>query len=259
MALHIGTSGWQYRDWREAFYPKELKQTEWLGHYSARFDTVEVNNTFYRLPERTVFERWREKTPDHFVFVCKTSRYLTHIKRLKDASESVQLFMERATGLGPKLGPLLVQLPPTMKAEPERLAGALKAFPPEVKVAVEFRHETWFTEEVRRILSDHDAALVWADRHGRDLNTLWRTASWGFVRLHESGGPPPPCYPDEQLESWAARIAAEWGPDADVWFFFNNDPRCCAVENAITFAERATAHGLRPTRVPEPHEVRVWR
>ena len=258
MTLWVGTSGWQYRDWREAFYPKELKQTQWLQHYAARFQVVEVNNTFYRLPERTVFENWRRGTPDDFVLVCKTSRYLTHIKRLADAPEIVERFMERATGLGDKLGPLLVQLPPTMKANPARLADALKAFPEHVRVAVEFRHETWFVDEVRTVLADHDAALVWADRHARDLNPLWRTASWGFVRLHESGGTPPPCYTDDQLDAWARRIASEWGPDADVYFFFNNDPRCCAVANAITFASRAAEHGLRPTRVPASTDVRVW-
>lgn len=259
MALYVGTSGWQYRDWREAFYPKSLKQADWLAHYADRFLTVEVNNTFYRLPERSTFERWRAQTPADFVFVCKLSRYLTHIKRLADPADPVSLFMERADGLGDKLGPLLVQLPPTMKADVARLAGALKAFPDGVKVAVEFRHESWFTDEVQTLLSDHDAALVWADRLSKDLNPLWRTASWGFIRLHEGTASPRPCYGRDALDSWARRTADHWGPEEDVWFFFNNDPRCCAVDNARTYAARAAAHGLRPTRVPEAGEVSIWR
>lgn len=259
MTLFVGTSGWQYRDWREAFYPKELKQADWLAHYSDRFQCVEVNNTFYRLPERSTFERWRQRTPDDFVFVCKMSRFLTHIKRLLDAPDAVALFMERADALAEKMGPLLVQLPPTMKADTARLADALKSFPDHVKVAVEFRHPSWFSDEVHDLLVDHDAALVWADRLSKDLNPLWRTSSWGFVRLHEGRATPRPCYGRGALDAWAERVSEHWTATDDVYFFFNNDPRCCAVDNARTFAIRAGARGLHPTRVPAAGDVRVWR
>jgi uncharacterized protein YecE (DUF72 family) len=252
--LMIGTSGWQYRDWRGTFYPQKLAQARWLEHYAGSFRTVEVNNTFYRLPRPETFVAWRERTPEDFLVVVKTSRYLTHIKRLKEPQASVDLFLERALGLGPKLGPLLLQLPPTFQVDVARLRDALAAFPADLRLAVEFRHGSWHTDEVLTILSERDAALVMADRHGR---AMWveRTASWGFVRLHEGDGDPPPCYPGTDLERWADIIAAHYGPDEEVFLFFNNDPRGCAVRNAVEMADVARSRGLRPTRVPEPIQV----
>ncbi|MGH2687099.1 MAG: DUF72 domain-containing protein, partial [Actinomycetota bacterium] len=228
--LLIGTSGWQYRDWRGAFYPQQLAQARWLEHYAERFRTVEVNNTFYRLPKAETFVAWRDRTPDDFVVVVKTSRYLSHIKRLKDPAPSIDLFMERARGLGEKLGPLLVQLPPTFQADPARLRDALAAFPGDVRLAVEFRHPSWQTEEVVSILAERNAALVMADRKG-DAMWVRRTADWGFVRLHEGTGNPPPCYRRIDLERWAELIASHYAPDDDVFLFFNTDPRGCAVRN----------------------------
>ncbi len=123
--LFVGTSGWQYRHWRRVFYPDKLPQREWLRYFAGRFQTVEINNTFYNLPERSVFERWRRDTPDDFVFAAKMSRYLTHLKRLHDPQEPVQRFMDRARGLGPKLGPILIQLPPRYTADLGLLEGTL--------------------------------------------------------------------------------------------------------------------------------------
>jgi uncharacterized protein YecE (DUF72 family) len=252
--LLIGTSGWQYRDWRGAFYPEKLAQARWLEHYAERFCTVEVNNTFYRLPKPETFVAWRERTPDDFVVVVKTSRYLTHIKRLLEPGPSVDLFMERARGLGDKLGPLLIQLPPTLQADPPRLRDALAAFPADVRLAVEFRHGSWHRDDVYSILEERDAALVAADRHG---NPLWvqRTATWGFVRLHEGDGDPPPCYPRSDLERWAGIIATTWGAEREVFLFFNNDPRGCAVRNAVEMAQIAAQHGLNSSRVPSEGDV----
>ena len=254
--LHVGTSGWQYRDWRGTFYPREVAQPRWLRHYAQRFATVELNNSFYRLPERSSFERWRAETPDDFVLAVKMSRFLTHIKRLRDPEGPVDLFMERARGLGPKLGPVLVQLPPRFKADPDRLAAALDRFPKEIRVAVEPRDDSWFDDRLRTVLEERRAALCLADSPRR-RTPAWRTADWGFVRFHEGGATPHPCYGERALATWAERIASLWPADADVFCYFNNDGRACAVRDAVVFARLARRAGLRPTRVPEPGEVRL--
>ena len=254
--LYVGTSGWQYRDWRGSFYPEKLAQARWLQHYCAHFDVVEVNNTFYHLPEASTFAKWERETPADFVVVVKMSRYLTHLKRLLDPAEPVQRFMSRARKLGRKLGPVLVQLPPRFGAVPERLEQTLSLFDSDVRLAVEFRDDSWYTEEVRGILERHQAALVLADR--RNLHRqLWRTADWGFVRLHEGMARPRPCYGEEMLETWVARIRELWPRGADVFAFFNNDHRCCAVRDAGVFARLAAAAGLEVSRTPDPLEVQV--
>lgn len=254
--LYVGTSGWQYRDWRFSFYPKGVAQRRWLQHYSQRFQTVEVNNSFYNLPEASSFERWRDETPDDFVIAAKMSRYLTHLKRLRDPEGPVALFLERARHLGSKLGPVLVQLPPRMKADPQRLAAALDRFPPEVKVAVEFRDESWFTDATRRVLEDCGAALCLADSPRRQTPFL-RTAEWGFVRFHEGQGSPPPCYDERPLAAWVELLADLWKPAEDVYCYFNNDFRACALRDAIVFARLAGRAGLKPSRVPDEAEVSV--
>jgi uncharacterized protein YecE (DUF72 family) len=254
--LYVGTSGWQYRHWKLTFYPKEVRQRDWLPYFAERFQTVELNNSFYHLPEASSFERWREETPEDFVLAVKVSRYLTHLKRLRDPEEPVARFIERASHLGPKLGPVLVQLPPRMKADPERLAAALDAFPDGVRIAVEFRDDSWFDDPTRRVLEDRGAALCLADSTRRTTPN-WRTADWGFVRFHEGRGTPWPCYEEGALAGWAERVAGLWSPDEDVYCYFNNDGRACAIRDAITFARLAGACGLRPTRVPREDEVRI--
>jgi uncharacterized protein YecE (DUF72 family) len=252
--LYVGTSGWQYRDWKGNFYPEKLAQAGWLRFYSERFRVVEVNNTFYHLPEATTFARWERETPDDFVVAVKMSRYLTHLKRLLEPREPVRRFMSRARQLGTKLGPVLVQLPPRFEVEPERLRATLAEFDRDVRVAVEFRDGSWYTDEVREILEAHGAALVLADRRNRHT-PLWRTADWGFVRLHEGVARPRPCYGERSLATWVERIAELWRPEADVFAFFNNDHRCCAVRDAAVFARLAERAGVDVTRTPEPREV----
>jgi uncharacterized protein YecE (DUF72 family) len=254
--LWVGTSGWQYRHWDGNFYPDEIAQREWLGFYSARFRIVEVNNTFYNLPAASTFEKWRAETPADFVVAVKMSRYLTHLKRLLDPEEPVQRFLDRALQLRPKLGPVLVQLPPRFEAAPERLEAALRCFPREVRVAVEFRDDSWYRDDVRELLERFGAALVLADSPRR-RQPFWRTADWGFVRFHEGRASPRPCYGERALESWAERIAEMWPASADVYAFFNNDPRGCAVRDAVVFAGLAARAGLEPTRVPRPEEARL--
>jgi uncharacterized protein YecE (DUF72 family) len=256
MTLLIGTSGWQYRSWRGPFYPEGLPQTRWLEHYAGRFQTVEVNNAFYRLPEARTFADWARRTPDDFVVAVKMSRYLTHVRRLREPAEPVQLFLSRARHLGPKLGPVLLQLPPTLRAETRALDATLRCFPSAVRVAVELRHESWFTDETAEVLADHGAALCLAD--GPRLRTpLWRTAGWAYLRLHEGRATPRPCYGRAALSGWARRLAETWGADTDTFAFFNNDERGCAVRDATVLATTAQRVGLRPTRVPKTGEVRV--
>lgn len=256
MPLRIGTSGWQYRDWRGAFYPSDLPQRAWLEYYSERFATVEVNNTFYRLPERSTFEDWAERTPSDFEVVIKASRYLTHIRRLQEPAEPVARLLDHAGGLGAKLGPILLQLPPNLRADPDRLDDTLARFPARQRLVVEPRHESWFTDEVYELLRARDAALCLTDRLGR-RGPVERTASWTFLRLHEGTAHPHPCYGDRALAGWIDRVAERWPERADCYVFFNNDPHGCAVRNAARFAQLAERVGLHPTRTPEPRAIRV--
>lgn len=234
MTTLVGTSGWQYKDWRGVLYPEDVPQRLWLETYCETFRTVENNNAFYRLPSTETFASWRERTPDGFVMAVKASRYLTHIKRLADPEEPVRRLMEAVAGLKEKLGPILLQLPPNLKADPDRLDRCLACFPAEVRLTVEFRHPTWWTDEVRKILEARGAALCWADRGGKPKNPLWRTARWGYLRLHEGWATPWPSYGDAALKTWARRIGeAGW---QDSYVYFNNDPGGAAVHNATRFA-----------------------
>ncbi len=184
------------------------------------------------------------------------SRYLTHLRRLREQAQPGALFMERGRLLGPKLGPVLVQLPPRMRAEPERLAETLDRFPEGVRVAVELRDESWFCDRVRAVLEERGAALCLADSPAR-RTPEWRTADWGFVRFHEGRANPRPCYGERALATWGERIASLWTADEDVYCYFNNDMRACAVRDAVTFARLARSAGIATTRVPEPSEVTV--
>ena len=255
MTLAVGTSGWQYRDWRGRFYPERLAQSLWLEHFAARFATVEVNNAFYRLPAASTFERWRARTPAGFVMAVKASRYLTHVRRLREPADPVALLLSRMEPLGDRLGPVLLQLPPTMRAEPARLDETLRCFPRHVRVAVELRHRSWFTAEVRALLERHRAALCLADRESRPVAPLWRTADWAYLRLHSGRGAGAPGYGDAALRSWALRLAELWGRGVEGFVYFNNDQRACAVRDAARFATLARRAGLDITRVPDGAEL----
>lgn len=266
MPVLVGTSGWQYRDWRGGLYPQGVAQRRWLEHYATRYVTVENNGTFYRLPSRETFEGWRLRTPDDFVMAVKASRYLTHVRRLRDPAEPVARLLGAAAGLGPKLGPILLQLPPTMTAAPALLDACLKEFragwpavrgegPEVLRIAVEPRHESWWTGEVREVLAGHDAALCWADRLGRPVTPLWRTASWGFLRFHEGTADPWPRYGEQALQTWVGRIQEAHLSHADVYVYFNNDPGGAAVVNSAEFAVLARQAGLTATRTPAVGDV----
>ena len=258
MAVLVGTSGWQYKHWKDRFYAG-VPQRAWLEHYAERWQTVEVNNAFYMLPKQETFEAWRKRTPEDFVVGVKISRYLSHIKRLKDPHEPVERFLKHARWLGPKLGPLLLQLPPNLKIDLAALDETLTLFGKEVRVAVEFRHDTWFVAKVKALLTEHGAAFVLADRGAKPITPLWRTADWGYVRWHEGRSRPLPCYSRSNMDEWAGRIADLWEPAEDVYAYFNNDPSGCALRDAVVFSEESTKRGLRPTRVPPVSETPVGR
>jgi uncharacterized protein YecE (DUF72 family) len=257
MPVYIGTSGWQYKHWRHTFYPEGVAQSRWLEFYAERFQIVELNNSFYMLPKEETFAKWRERTPDDFIFAVKMSRYLTHIKRLKDPQEPVERFFKHASHLGPKLGPVLIQLPPTMQVDANALDETLSLIPKGARVAVEFRHETWWIDEVRAILERHGAALCHADRRDEPVTRLWRTADWAFIRFHEGLGQPHPCYKRATLGRWVERLAETWSPNDDLYVFFNNDPRGCAIRDAIVFADLMGKAGYDVTRVPQRSEIKV--
>lgn len=254
MLLRIGTSGWQYADWRGAFYPTELAKSRWLEHYAARFATVEVNNAFYRLPAADVFAQWAARTPADFLVAVKASRFLTHVKRLREPLEPVQRLMERCTHLGDKLGPILLQLPPTMRVDHAALRATLAAFPAGTRVAVEPRHESWFVEETAALLAEYDAAYCLSDSSTR-VAPRWCTASFAYLRFHDGAGRPRPCYARPQLQQWAEWLAQSLPATHEVFVYFNNDPGGCAPRDAVRFAAEARRVGLEVTRTPRRAEA----
>jgi uncharacterized protein YecE (DUF72 family) len=230
MNAHIGTSGWQYAYWKKAFYPEDIPQSRWLEYYTTRFSTVEINNTFYRLPERSTFESWAARTPDDFIVALKASRYLTHMKRLREPSEPVGRMLDRLQGLGNKLGPILMQLPPQMPIDLPALDETLSCFPKGMKVAVEIRNSTWFVDELAELLTRHNTALCLADSPHRET-PLWRTADWGYIRFHEGKAQPPTSYGRRALATWAERLKVLFS-DAELFAYFDNDLNACAPHNA---------------------------
>jgi uncharacterized protein YecE (DUF72 family) len=255
--LHVGTSGWQYRDWRGRFYPKGLPAARWLEHYADRFQTVEVNNTFYRLPPPGTFGAWATRVPDGFTFAVKASRYLTHIKRMREPEEPVRRLLSHAEPLGARLGPVLLQLPPDLQVELERLDETLRAFGPGVRVAVEPRHASWFVDEFRALLTERGAALCLADRSSHPITPLWRTTDWTYVRFHAGSASPHPCYGSRALASWVRRLQDLWPGRTEGYAFFNNDTAGCAVRDAIVFARLAADAGVTASRVPTVDEAPV--
>jgi uncharacterized protein YecE (DUF72 family) len=254
MPIFIGTSGWQYRHWRGTFYPAGVAQRAWLEFYAARFATVESNAAFYRLPERKTFTDWAERTPDDFTWAVKVSRFLTHVKRLRDPAEPVERFVRHARGLGDKLGAALLQLPPQLEADADLLDNCLAQFPRDVRVAVEFRHRSWWTTDIELILRRHGAALCWADRL-RPISPLWGTADWGYLRFHQGRASPRPCYGEDALAAWVSRVSDVLPRQSDLFVYFNNDHRACALRDAIIFARLAQRAGWKVSRVPQLDEV----
>jgi uncharacterized protein YecE (DUF72 family) len=229
---YIGCSGWNYKHWREVFYPRGLAASRWLEHYAEHFDTVEVNATFYRLPTLKATTGWAESSPRGFVFAVKASRYLTHVKRLREVSAGWRRLAPLIEPLAEakKLGPILWQLPENFHRDDERLAEALEALPA-LRHCFEFRHESWFVPEVEKILRRHRAALVIGLDPSRPFQTLSRTTNWTYVRFHRGRGRDGNFTPS-QLEEWAGRVRG-WLTDGDVYAYFNDDWGAHAIHEAL--------------------------
>jgi uncharacterized protein YecE (DUF72 family) len=236
--VHIGCSGWNYRDWRGAIYPEGLPARRWLERYAELFDTVEVNNTFYRLPTRSAVEGWVEKTPPGFVIAVKASRYLTHVKRLHEMRRGARRYFDAIEPLAdsPKMGPVLWQLPANFRRDDERLGEALEQLP-EARHCIEFRHPSWFVPEVYELLREHAVALVIGDDPERPFQTRELTADWTYVRFHRGNRGRRGNYSERELEQWKRRIAA-WRARVEVFAYFNNDWEAFGPRNALWLAER---------------------
>jgi uncharacterized protein YecE (DUF72 family) len=235
--VHIGCSGWNYRDWKDRLYAGRPAK-EWLAVYAENFDTVELNNTFYRLPSPSAVEGWIERTPTRFTFAVKASRYLTHVKRLNEPAKGVARFWESIEALerASKLGPVLWQLPENFKRDDERLEGALEALPPG-RHCFEFRHASWFDAAVYEMLRERGVALVIGDHPERPFQSHEMTADWTFLRLHYGRRGRKGNYSERELEEWRRRIAA-WRMNVEVYAFLNNDWQGFAVDNARWLKER---------------------
>ena len=236
--VRVGCSGWNYKDWREAVYPKGVPQREWLSYYAGLYDTVEVNATFYRLPTRSTVETWIENTPDDFVFSIKASRYLSHVKRLRGIADGIARLRSRLEPLlsTPKMGPLLWQLPENFHRDDERLAEALEALP-EWRHCIEFRHPSWFAPDLLAMLREHGVALVIGDHPERPFQLHELTTDWTYVRLHYGKRGRRGNYSESELETWKRRIAA-WRADAEVYVYCNNDWEAFAARNAAWLRDR---------------------
>jgi uncharacterized protein YecE (DUF72 family) len=235
--VHIGCSGWNYRDWRGPVYPEKLPARLWLDHYATLFDTVEINNTFYRLPSESAVKGWVEQAPRGFRFAVKASRYMTHIKRLREMSTYGQRFFDAIRPLTdtPKMGPVLWQLAANFQRDDERLATALEALP-KGRHAFEFRHESWFVPDIYKLLRRHRAALVIGDDPERPFQSHELTTSWTYIRFHRGNLGRRGNYSKSELEKWRRRIAG-WRSDVEVYAYFNNDREAFAPKNALWLRE----------------------
>jgi uncharacterized protein YecE (DUF72 family) len=239
--VRIGCSGWNYESWKEEFYEGKPARL-WLEHYAQYFETVEVNNTFYRLPLKTSVARWVEQTPPSFVFAVKASRYLTHVKRLTDLGGGIERYYERLEPLvrSPKLGPVLWQLPGNFRRNDQRLAAALEALPPG-RHCFEFRHASWFAEPVYDLLRKHGAALVIGDRpEVKEFQSHELTTNWTYVRFHYGSRGRRGNYSESELEEWARRFES-WRRKVEIFAYFNNDWEVFAVRNALWLKRRLSS------------------
>jgi uncharacterized protein YecE (DUF72 family) len=236
--LHVGTSGWHYDHWQGTFYPEDLDSKEWLAYYSGRLSTVEINNSFYQLPEAETLRTWRTGTPNKFLFAVKASRYITHMKKLKDASEPAANFLGRVDELGDKLGPILFQMPPNWSLNRDRLRSFLEGLPEGYRFAFEFRDPSWFHEQVFELLAAHNAAFCIYELGGR-LAPREVTADWVYVRLHGPGDPYRGSYDVQTLAGWMGAFSAWRRQGKDVYCYLDNDEAGYAVKNALSLRAMA--------------------
>jgi uncharacterized protein YecE (DUF72 family) len=241
--VHIGTSGWHYKHWVGSFYPAGLPASRMFEYYQRFFDTVELNNSFYRLPTCEAFAAWRDAAPSKFRFAVKGSRFLTHNKKLKEPEQALHNLLPRAEVLGQKLGPILFQLPPKWKVNVERLETFLQALPPQHRYAFEFRESSWHTESVYEILRRYNAAYCIYELAGFHSPILC-TANFGYVRLHGPGAKYQGCYTAEALRRWAAQLVTWSRTLRNVYVYFDNDDSGYAARNALELKELIAKEGL---------------
>jgi uncharacterized protein YecE (DUF72 family) len=236
--VHVGCSGWNYRDWRDRFYPKGIPASRWLEYYASVFDTVEVNSTFYRLASESAVKRWVDQTPPGFVFTLKASRFLTHIRRLRDMDRGVRRFYAPLTPLvdAGRLGPILWQLPENFRRDDDALSSALAKLP-DGRHGFEFRHPSWFEPEVLELLRERGAALVIGDHPERPFQPFELTTDWTLIRFHYGRRGRGGNYSPSELQVWKRRIAA-WRARVEVFAYFNNDWQGFAPRNARWLARR---------------------
>ena len=228
----IGCSGWEYKHWRGDFYPGDLPKTEWFAHYAKTFDTVEINNSFYRLPELTTFVRWRRRAPTRFLYAVKASRFLTHMKKLKDPEQPLQLLFDRMQPLGKHLGPVLYQLPPGWKLDFDRLDYFLQVLPRGVRHVIEFRDPTWYAPSVFELLEHRQVALCLHDMGGSATGRQ-RVGPFIYLRFHGSGQKYGGAYPDHRLRDWAAWLREHLDEGVEAFAYFNNDTGGHAPRDAV--------------------------
>jgi uncharacterized protein YecE (DUF72 family) len=232
--IRIGTSGWHYKSWHGPFYPSALRIKDFLSFYIGLFDTAEINNSFYRLPTEQAVRAWHDAAPEGFLFAWKVSRFITHMKRLKDVEESIDLVFGRMAGLGEKFGPVLFQLPPSFKATDEnreRLARTLSLVPPKHRYAFEFRHPGWYEDRTFDLLRDHNAALCISD-HADAPAPFLATADFTYIRAHGTNGRYAGSYSTETLQDWAGQIARWADEGRDAYVYFDNDIKSAAPGDA---------------------------
>lgn len=234
--VHVGTSGWHYSHWKGPFYPEKMPARDFLKFYCRKFHTVEINNSFYRLPEASTLRAWKAEVPPDFIFAVKGSRYITHMKKLKDPEQSLARFMERIVELGEKLGPVLFQLPPRWPFHPERLQAFMAALPPGFRYALEFRDPTWINDRTYQALADHGAAFCIYEFSGY-LSPRVVTAGFVYLRLHGPKGPYQGCYDRPTLAGWAEAIQGWAAQGKEVFCYFDNDEAGFAALNALELQE----------------------
>lgn len=243
MKCYIGTSGFHYDHWRDRFYPRELPKSQWLDFYSRYFTTVELNNPFYRLPSESAFESWRDGTPAGFVFAVKASRFITHLKKLRNVESSIKLFLQRAQVLREKLGPLLYQLPPNMpknQGNEEALEAFLRLLSRELSHVFEFRHVSWLVDSTFQTLRRHNAGFCIMDMPEVSCPVV-ATADFAYVRFHGSSAIYASNYTEDELQTWAERIKELSKGLKAAYIYFNNDAEAYAVANAKRLSELLSA------------------
>jgi len=241
--IHIGCSGWNYEHWRGPFYPEDAPPKLWFEYYAEAFDTAEINNTFYQLPAAHTFKAWRAQAPDGFIYAVKANRYLTHLKKLKDAKAPLRRFLDRARLLRERLGPILYQLPPRWRLNMERLESFLNLLPEDLRHVFEFRDQSWFVDEVFQLLEERGASFCAHDMPGLDVPRL-AVGSLAYVRLHGAKEKYRSGYPEPALRSWSRWMEQQLRSGRDTYVYFNNDAEAHAPHDALQLKEKMRFAGL---------------